>query len=317
MSMIERWNNFQRERNGAEGTNGDGLSSLSGLLLPDEESEEAGCSLLREFQSQRSDEFKELIDGLANNDSYLPACRATTRLRVETIDWFMKPFDRVLLGKLLEKYLKQFHCTVWDDVPATTAKSAAAKKLSSRLAQLVDETVTTAKDNYQLALPAVTEDDDKKKVPPESRFSYRQPGVALLVDTLLELEKKSLSVDEAKSTGPNEWLPGHTWVLTAMNPNGNPAVGLPPGLIFRLRIEKIANGCGAIYPHPHLAAHVSITDSFAAGIRNAWAVVLKSETNLIDYDFRWSMTVVEPKENSFHGLALPLKQWLVRYKIFT
>lgn len=312
MSMIEGWKKFQKERNGAEGANGEVLSQLSGLLLPDEESDDAGCSLLREFKREQSDEFKDLIDGLASNPSYFPPYRATTALRVETIECFMNSLDRVALGLLLNKHLKQFHCTVWDDVPETTKKSAAWKKLSSKLGQLVDETVTAAKNNDQKALSSPTADTNEQNVPLNSRFSYRQPGVALLVDTLLELEKKSFSVEVPKSTGPNDWQPGHTWVLTAMNSNGNSADGLPPGLLLRLRIEKLSNGCGAIYPHPHLAAHVGITKSFAAGIRNAWAVVLNSETNLIDYDFRWSMTVVEPKGTSFHGLALPLKQWLIR-----
>ena len=288
---------------------------LSTLLFPTEE-QEFSCPFLKHWKRDSVDytlsvtKLGEKFDGLINS---LSSC---SRLRAKTLRWFADYLKAESTSpKLLpfiKEYQEQLHFTVWEHTEATTVKSAAWKKLSSKLGQLVDKTVTAAKNKYQNALSSPTPDTNEQIFPPDSRFSYRQPGVALLVDTLLELEKKSLSVEVPKSTGPNDWLPGHTWVLTAMNSNGNSVVGLPPGLLLRLRIEKIANGCGAIYPHPHLAAHVEITKSFAAGIRNAWAVVLRSETNLINYDFRWSLTVAEPNETSFHGLALPLKQWLVR-----
>jgi hypothetical protein len=83
---------------------------------------------------------------------------------------------------------------------------------------------------------------------------------------------------------------------------------------MRLRIERLEDGCGAIYPHPLKAAHLNFSQVWSAAIRNALAVVKNSEKRIEDYDYRWWLTVVEPSElvqtSTSTDLIGPLSKWL-------
>ncbi|MFM8188570.1 MAG: hypothetical protein ACKN85_08830 [Pirellula sp.] len=261
--------------------------SLAPILIPTEQ-----VDFRCPFLNTEEDHQDELVVLAGTYKKLLDVLNPCTRLRVETVRRWPELSSTASsdksIGELLESYSKIFHSGLWQtDVGVKrSAAWSALKEKNPMLADAVDRRVGSGE--------------------------YHHPGVASFIDTLLELSGGKLDPSKPRQDVPNPWLPGHTWILIALeNPRSE---GDPPGLLLRLRIEKIPNGCGAIYPHPRLGSNVYVTESFAAGIRNAWTVVKNGDLALTEFDYRWWVTVVEPqgKLSSSDALDLPLSQWLVR-----
>jgi hypothetical protein len=228
----------------------------------------------------------------------------STVLRCKTIDLFRDVQDpwqsgwksnrdfKATLEGLLAKYNQHhFHDEVWSVITKngqTGKPSAAWQRLPKGLQAVVSQVVS------------------------QCGLHYTQPGVASLIDTIAEMHSSTNGLATEDATSINAWGPGHTWVLVAIKAAHS---GTPPGLLMRLRIERLENGCGAIYPHPLKAAHLNFSRPWSAAIRNAWAVVKSSEERIEGYDYRWWLTVVEPSKlvqtiGGGDDLDCPLAKWL-------
>ncbi|MCA9037849.1 MAG: SUMF1/EgtB/PvdO family nonheme iron enzyme, partial [Planctomycetaceae bacterium] len=155
---------------------------------------------------------------------------------------------------------------------------------------------------------------------------WRDPAIAYLADLLMQVSRTSddaWATSTGHSDSPNDWLPGHTWILISVDDDRKTNVN-PTGMVLLLRVDEIPDGCGAFYPDPALAGYLSLDHTFQEALRNAWQVVvgqmpLKSRTanepindasgsrepEVRQVDYRWSLTVIDDSDN--HDLRqLPL-----------
>ena len=296
MASIEQWKNFIRQLNSGLDAQQVLLESSS-LFVPSDSDPDSGCGLLEGYRTHASSQHTlKIVELLAEKLKNKIPILLSTVLRCKTIDLFNESqpshgFEgklKALLGEYKERY---FDKEVWSAIENSghRAKYASAwHRLPTNLQPVVDKVVT------------------------ETRSHYAEPGVASLIDTIAEIHSSESVLTSQNANGSNAWGPGHTWVLVAVKSNKS---GAPPGLLMRLRIERLENGCGAIYPHPFKAAHLNFLPSWSAAIRNAWVVVKNSEAKTTTYDYRWWLTVIEPpeqgKQSTVNGdLDSPLAKWL-------
>jgi hypothetical protein len=295
MDSIAKWEDFLLNLNLGSDVRKVLLESSS-LFVPSDSDPDSGCGLLKGYRTLASrDRTLEIVESLANKlETTIPTLRSTV-LRCKTIDLFHDPqpspgFEEQLKSLLGEYRVRYFEPEVW-----SATDSMRSDKYSSAWCRLPR--------NLQPVMHKVVND---------LKLHYTQPGVASLIDTIAEIHRSESGLASEKANGSNAWGPGHTWVLVAVKSDKS---GAPPGLLMRLRIERLENGCGAIYPHPIKAAHLNFSASWSAAIRNAWVVVKNSEAKATTYDYRWWLTVVEPPEQgkqcTVNGdLDSPLAKWL-------
>ncbi len=175
------------------------------------------------------------------------------------------------LQELLQGYRSLWHTEVWttDGTPSTTLRPAGFRLLQQRdrkLGDLLDSIVM------------------------ETPFGWHDPAATFLADALLESRGGGASVAADGATRS-----GQTWLLLSADDPQKWSTE-PTGLVLRLTVERIADGCGAFYPHPEHAAHLTCTKSFQQSLRNAWQVVLGRPDVIAEirkYDYRWSLQVVD------------------------
>jgi hypothetical protein len=304
MNEIASWERFCNELN-SDFVPNKLMQEYSDLFVPNDLVPDSGCELLRGY---RSHELKlrtlKIVVRLLRKNMTSNLQMQSTVLRCMTIDcfnnvqnpwqvgWKSNPQFKKDLEVLLAKYNQlHFYNDVWSVITESSQPSkcsAAWNKLPSGLQAVVTQVVL------------------------EQGLQYAQPGVASLIDTIAEMHSPTYGLATEDATSISAWRPGHTWVLVAIKAEQSLT---PPGLLMRLRIERLENGCGAIYPHPIKAAHLNFSQPWSAAIRNAWAVVKSSEERIEDYDYRWWLTVVEPSElvqtiGGGDALASPLAKWL-------
>jgi hypothetical protein len=184
------------------------------------------------------------------------------------------------LAALIVGYQKFFSTRVWTNSPnrSTSVKTAAMI--------LIEEKNNALSGVIESAIQA-------------SQSSYLDPAVAFLIDSLAEVcgfeDKLTREIKtEEEQEGLARWRPGDTWVLTVVNLGDTKT-----GMVMRLRVElvcyeaspqKAQNSNRAVYPHPHLGAHFSISSDFQEGISNAWLTWHKIHFHSMPFgDFRWSL----------------------------
>ncbi|MFO0821188.1 MAG: formylglycine-generating enzyme family protein [Pirellulales bacterium] len=91
-----------------------------------------------------------------------------------------------------------------------------------------------------------------------------------------------------------------TWIMLAESPpaplqNSQVKDWRPArGLVAKLRIERVDQGCGAIYPHPASAGYLRFDPKFAASVHDALRVVIQLDGlgKVAASDYRWSIEIV-------------------------
>jgi len=304
MSNIASWEDFYKELN-SDSVPNKSMQEYSDLFVPSDLVPDSGCELLKGYRSHVLKlRILNIVGRLLNKNMTSNSQLQSTVLRCKTIDLFRDVQDpwqsgwksnrdfKATLEGLLAKYNQHhFHDEVWSVITKngqTGKPSAAWQRLPKGLQAVVTQVVS------------------------QCGLHYTQPGVASLIDTIAEMHSSTNGLATEDATSINAWGPGHTWVLVAIKAAHS---GTPPGLLMRLRIERLENGCGAIYPHPLKAAHLNFSRPWSAAIRNAWAVVKSSEERIEGYDYRWWLTVVEPSKlvqtiGEGDDLDCPLAKWL-------
>ena len=111
------------------------------------------------------------------------------------------------------------------------------------------------------------------------RFGWYAPGVLLARDTLRYV------ADDPQSD-PSDFAV-ETWVLFAQDDPRKPEGSR--GQIGRLRLERVADGRGGLYPHPVSAGYLLAADDFRQSFAHAWFAVFDRIPP--PFDVRWSLRI--------------------------
>lgn len=78
------------------------------------------------------------------------------------------------------------------------------------------------------------------------------------------------------------------------------------GYAGRLELQKVARGCGALYPDPNCGAYLRTDKKFQDGLENAWWAVIGQNLHRdkIDFDVRWRLWVPDKNDEPLdYGLT--------------
>ncbi len=129
----------------------------------------------------------------------------------------------------------------------------------------------------------------QEKLAPE--FGWFHPGLLMVGETLAFL----WSDQESLPVGGKQINTVSTWVLLVDETESSAQGGLA-----RLTMERVPQGCGAVYPHPLMAAYLPTQKLFSDGWQLAWAKTLSLELATCDFDVRWWVQVRDPNPATRH-----------------
>ncbi len=107
-----------------------------------------------------------------------------------------------------------------------------------------------------------------------SQLGWMHPGLLLAGETLAAIVGDHRTPDAV----------AETWIMFAWNDPGR-----PQGILARLKMERLPNGCGVLLPDAWSAGYLQMDADFSRGLQRAWLAVQQRFRTPCEFDWRWSL----------------------------